>query len=155
MDYESPTTSGLKIDLKNYIIELVCINCSRFKKLSSRFWKSSKYWENKYKREIKGYYNLKLSLENKFDLEDAFISNVLIDIIKKQIIKSLSAKKTIIRIVKLLNQEVENKKNKYENMVSNSKPINNKPEYMNNNTKYVDSENKNKINILKRIEKNG
>jgi len=144
--FDSPTTPGLKIDFKNYIIELVCLNMD--KKLGPRFWKSNNYWAKKYPREIRGIGNLsKLT-----DFNNSLIQKLLIGIIKDSWIKSLSAKKTLNTIIKKLNilygREIEKRKTNDEKMVMSIFS----PE---ENARYVDTGNKNKISLIKELENNG
>lgn len=98
--FKSPTTPGLFIAIRDYIIELVCLNVNP--KIGPRFWSDSKYWGPKYRREIKGMANLVKEL----DLIDTLVQNALIQIIKEYNIKALVAKKTVTRIVKLTNHRV-------------------------------------------------
>lgn len=139
--FDSPTTPGLSVDFRNYIIELVCLNMDR--KLGPRFWKSNNYWTKKYPREIKGVSNLSKLL----NFEDPLIQKLLIITIKDSWIKSLSAKKTLNTIVKKVNvlYEKEMYKRSDEKIVMEIFS----PE---ENARYVDSGNKNKLSLLKEIE---
>lgn len=144
--FDSPTTPGLKIDFKNYLIELVCINCD--KKLTLRFWKSNVYWAKKYPREIKGVSNLSKLL----NFEDVLIQKLLIGIIKDSWIKSLSAKKTLNTIVKKLNIIYETEKQK--RLIQESKvEINQFSDK--ENARYSGDGSKSKISILRDLEDNG
>jgi len=144
--FDSPTTPGLKIDFKNYLIELVCLNMDR--KLSARFWKSNNYWAKKYPREIKGVSNLGKLI----DFNDTLVQKLLIGIIKDSWIKSLSAKKTLSTIIKKLNilyeKEIEKRKISDEKIVMSIFS----PE---ENARYVDGGNKNKLTLIKELENNG
>lgn len=93
--YASPTTPGLYVTFRNYIIELVCINTNP--KIGPRFWTDQTYWSPKYKREIRGISNLGKEL----DLTDALMQTSLVQIIVQYKIKALVAKKTISRVVRL------------------------------------------------------
>jgi hypothetical protein len=144
--FDSPTTPGLPIDFRNYVVELVCLNMD--KKLGPRFWKSNNYWAKKYPREIKGISNLsKLT-----DFNNPLIQKLLIGIIKDGWIKSLSAKKTLNTIIKKLDilykKEIEKRKISDEKIVVSIFS----PE---ENARYVDTGTKNKLSILKDIEENG
>jgi len=99
--YASPTTPGLYVTFRNYVIELVCLNTNP--KIGPRFWSNQGYWAPKYKREIRGVSNLSKSL----DFTDTLIQTALIQIIKEYRIKALVATKTVNRIVKLTNRRVE------------------------------------------------
>lgn len=158
--FDSPTTPGLKIDFKNYLIELVCINCD--KRISSRFWKSNEYWSSKYKREIKGVHNLIKSFDAPIT-EDTkvnvvenspFAQKILIQVIKNLNIKSLSAKKTIEKIIKDYKKIFEKEYN-HRLSTANEKTINSEIVNGKENARYIDSGNKNKLSILKDIEENG
>lgn len=158
--FDSPTTPGLKIDFKNYLIELVCINCD--KRISSRFWKSNEYWSSKYKREIKGVHNLIKSFDAPIaeDMKvnvvenSPFAQKILIQVIKSLNIKSLSAKKTIQKIMtnykKAYLKEYNNRLSITKENTINSEIVNGKE-----NARYIDGGKKNKLSILKDIEKNG
>lgn len=98
--FYSPTTSGLYIALRDYIIELVCLNVNP--KIGPRFWSDSSYWGPKYRREIRGVSNLNKEL----DLTNTLTQTALIQIIKEYNIKALVAKKTIVKIVRLTNRRI-------------------------------------------------
>ena len=158
--FDSPTTPGLKINFSHYLIELVCINCD--KRISSRFWKSNEYWSSKYKREIKGVHNLIKGFDAPIDEElkvntvenSPFAQKILIQVIKNLNIKSLSAKKTIQKIMttykKMFEQEYDHRLS-----IANEKTINSEIVNGKENARYVDSGSKNKLSVLKDIEKNG
>ena len=158
--FDSPTTPGLKIDFKNFIIELVCINCD--KRLGPRFWRSNEYWSSKYKREIKGVHNLIRSFDAPIDKDtkvntvenSPFAQKILIQIIKNLNIKSLSAKKTIQKIIgnhkKIFSTEYDHRLSMANEKAIDSEIINSKE-----NARYVDSGSKNKLSILKDIENSG
>ena len=93
--YASPTTPGLYIAFRDFIIELVCLNLNP--KIGPRFWSDKKYWGPKYGREIRGMSNLGREL----DLGDTLVQVALIKAIKDNYIKSLSYKKTIAKVVRL------------------------------------------------------
>lgn len=95
--YASPTTPGLYVTFRNYIIELVCLNTNP--RISARFWSDKKYWAPKYKREIRGISNLNKSL----DFTDIITRTALIQIIKEYNIKALVSKKTINKVIRLTN----------------------------------------------------
>lgn len=93
--YASPTTPGLYVTFRDYIIELVCLNINP--KIGHRFWSDQNYWAPKYKREIKGMANLGKEL----DLSDILTQTALIQIIKEYRIKALVAKKTKDKVIRL------------------------------------------------------
>ena len=86
--YASPTTPGLHVAFRDYIIELVCLNVNP--KIGPRFWSDPGYWAPKYKREIRGMSNLGKEL----NLADTLTQTALVQIIKEYRIKALLAKKT-------------------------------------------------------------
>lgn len=102
----SPTTAGLYVDFRNYVIELVCLNVN--KRIGARFWSDPKYWGSKYRREIKGMSNLGKEL----DLTDTLTQTALIQIVKEYYIKALVAKKTIARVVKFTRRRIQELKDK-------------------------------------------
>jgi len=158
--FDSPTTPGLKIDFKNYLIELVCLNCD--KRIGPRFWRNNNYWSSKYKREIKGTYNLinnfnaPITEDMKVNVieNNPFAQKILIQVIKNLNIKSLSAKKTIQKIMtnykKAYLKEYNNRLSITKENTINSEIANGKE-----NARYIDTGKKNKLSILKDIEKNG
>jgi hypothetical protein len=151
--FDSPTTPGLRIDFPNYLIELVCLNCDR--KLTSRFWKSSIYWTNKYKREIKGVHNLRNMLESfacLLNFDNPLAQTVLIDIIKRTCIKSLSAKKTVTKIVGKLKVEYE-KERQRRLLMAHARVLPSKNDEQ--NSRYLDDRSKNKLSILRELENSG
>lgn len=96
--YASPTTPGLYVTFRAYIIELICYNLNR--KIGPRFWSDPKYWGPKFRREIKGVDNVLKQLVSVGVLtETAFVQ-----IIKEHNIKSLTYKSTVSRVVKNIRQ---------------------------------------------------
>ncbi len=157
-NFDSPTTNGLKIDFRNYIIELVCLNVNP--KLIPRFWKSNKYWAGKYPREIRGFSNLKKAIEStinnnligefsKFDIEEQFVQKILINTIKKLNVRSLSATKTISKIIatflKMYNAEYNTRIDKIGSNFTDAI----EPE---KNSKFIDINKKNKLSKLRELE---
>lgn len=97
----SPTTPGLYIDFRNYVIEHVCSALDP--KLGPRFWQDKQYWGPKYGREVRGVSNLGKEL----DLKDKVTQTALIEIIKERQVKALVAKKTVVQVVKWTKQRIE------------------------------------------------
>lgn len=93
--YASPTTPGLYVAFRDFIIELVCLNVNP--KIGPRFWSDRKYWGPKYGREIRGMFNL----SGELDLENTLVQVALIKVIKTNYIKALVSKKTVVRVVRL------------------------------------------------------
>lgn len=93
--YASPTTPGLYITFRDFIIELVCLNVNP--KIGPRFWSDKKYWGPKYGREIRGLSNLGREL----DLSNTLVKVALINVIKSNYIKALVSKKTVTRVVRM------------------------------------------------------
>lgn len=92
--YLSPTTPGLYVTFRSYVIELICLNVD--KKIGPRFWSDKKYWGPKFRREVKGVDNvLKEVGDEEFLTQTAFIQ-----IIEQHNIKSLSYKTTVGKVVK-------------------------------------------------------
>lgn len=115
--YASPTTPGLYIALRDYIIELVCLNVNQ--KIGPRFWSDKSYWNSKYKREVKGIANLGKEL----DLTDTLTQTALVQIIKEYHIKALIAKKTVVRVIKLTNNRITQLKSQRESLAEKQHPI--------------------------------
>jgi len=116
--FPSPTTQGLKVTFNNYLIELICLNMDR--KLCARFWKyGNKYWKAKYRREIKGVHNL---LKNFESLEDALLRCVMINVLVALDIRSLSARKTVDKVVKAVKINYQQALDKRKEIISRTKP---------------------------------
>lgn len=98
--YASPTTPGLYVTLRDYIIELVCFNVNS--KIGPRFWSDKGYWGPKYAREVRGVSNLGKEL----DLTDTITQTALIQVIKEYRIKALVAKKTQAKVVRWTRQRI-------------------------------------------------
>lgn len=92
--YASPTTPGLYITFQAYIIEIICLNVN--KKIGPRFWSDQKYWGPKFRREIKGVYNVKEQLGD----IDTLTETAFVQVIKEYNIKSLTYKTTVKRVVR-------------------------------------------------------
>lgn len=99
--YASPTTPGLYITFRDYIIELVCLNVDR--KLGPRFWSEQGYWAPKYRREIRGVSNLGKLL----NFTDTLVQTALVQIIKEYRIKALVAKKTVAKVTYLTCRKIK------------------------------------------------
>lgn len=90
------------------------------KKLCPRFWKyGNKYWQAKYRREVKGVHNL---LKNFESLEDPLLQRTIIDTVRKLDIRSMLAIKTVNRVVKAVKINYEQELNKRKQMVSYTEP---------------------------------
>lgn len=97
--YASPTTPGLYVTFRAYIIELICLNVN--KKIGPRFWSDQKYWGPKFRREVKGVANVCEQLGDTGTLtETAFIH-----VITLYNIKSLSYKTTVNKVVKNIHKK--------------------------------------------------
>jgi len=93
--YASPTTPGLYVAFRAYIIELICLNVNP--KLNPRFWSDPQYWGPKFRREVKGVKNISQQL----DITDTLVQTALVQVIKQYNIKALVAKKTVTKVIKL------------------------------------------------------
>lgn len=96
--YASPTTPGLYVTFRAYIIELICLNINA--KIGPRFWSDQKYWGPKFRREVKGVDNVLREL----DVVDAVTQTAFVQIIRDFNIKSLTQKTTARRVVKNIKQ---------------------------------------------------
>lgn len=92
----SPTTPGLYVTFRAYIIELICLNVN--KSIGPRFWSDKKFWGPKFRREVKGVDNV-LKILGK---EDPLAQTAFVQIIKQHNIKSLLHKTTIQRVIKYI-----------------------------------------------------
>jgi len=145
MKYKSPTTPGLEIAFNHYLIELVCLNMNP--KLGPRFWLDVEPydWGSKYRREIKGAHNLLKKIDTP---KDPMVCNAIIEIIQQYKIKSLLAKKTIEKIIKLTAKRLA---------VNKQKIIQNQPPRISveNNKKFIDTGPKTDLGKLRELEKHG
>lgn len=91
--YASPTTPGLYVTFRAYVIELICYNVN--KKIGPRFWSDPKYWGPKFRREIKGVDNVLKQLKS----VSAITETSFVQIIREHNIKSLTYKSTVRRVV--------------------------------------------------------
>lgn len=146
--FRSPTTPGLLITFKNYIIELVCLNLNS--KLDPYFWKGAQYWKDKYGREIKGIFNL-MKLVN----DDSKIAQTaMINVIKKLNIKSLSAKKTLYKIQNAVVKEKKALILKRQEEPDGVGVVELKA-YMEKNSKFIDVGKQTKLDKLRKLENSG
>lgn len=114
-NYESPSTPGLLVTFKNYLIELICFNNE--KNLEPRFWKySGQYWQDKYGRENKGtFLFIKESQSKKFEENDTLFQKCSIRLIKSLNIKSLVNKKNRYKLLKNVIDMYANEQQKINN----------------------------------------
>ncbi len=92
--YASPTTPGLYVTFRAYIIELLCLNVNN--KLGPRFWSDKKKWGPKFGREVKGVDNVIKQIGS----EDILLQTAFVQIVREHNIKSLMYKTTVKRVVK-------------------------------------------------------
>ena len=145
--FVSPTTPGLHVDFRNYIIELVCLNMRP--KLGPRFWKDEKYWGPKYRREIKGVFNLGKEL----DFDDPITRTALTEIIKRYNIQAMVAKKTVAKIARATSRRRQEILDNREHIAKKQSPvIADTKEYSRHNAKLVDIGIKSKLAKLKELE---
>lgn len=96
--YASPTTPGLYVTFRAYVIELICLNVN--KKIGPRFWSDKKFWGPKFRREVKGIDNVIQRLHP----INTVSQTALIQIIQEHNIKSLTYKTTVDKVVKSVQQ---------------------------------------------------
>lgn len=111
--YESPTTPGLHVTVRAYIIELICLNIDN--KLGPRFWSDTRYWGPKFRRETKGVANICKQL----DLDDKLIQTSLVQIIKERNVKSLTRKTTVNTVAKQTQKRKEELQDQRNNIQKN------------------------------------
>jgi len=143
--FRSPTTPGLLITFRNYIIELVCLNVNA--KLDPYFWKGQQYWKDKYKREIKGIFNLMKLIND----DSQITKTAIINVIKRLNIKSLSAKKTLYRIQKAVEKEKESLIFKRQ-QEPDGVEVGELKAYMKKNSKFVNIGKQTKLDKLRKLE---
>lgn len=139
----SPTTPGLYVAIRDYIIELVCLNVNQ--KIGSRFWSDTKYWGPKYRREIRGVSNLGKEL----DLTDTLTQTALTQIIKEYNIKALVAKKTIARVVRLTCRRLGDLKDQRTMLLQKQQPIEIDPK---KNATFIDTGKKSTLAKIREID---
>ena len=82
-DYESPTTPGLMVTFRAYVVERVCLNLRP--DLGPRFWKDRKHWQPKFVRE-----SVALSrLLKHFDENDPVVRRAVIEIVDERRMRTL------------------------------------------------------------------
>ncbi len=153
--YESPTTPGLWVTFRAYLIELVCINTARYS-LGPRFWQDKKYWGPKFARETRGVKNLLERYEDSSGSITAPMRLCVINAIKNRYVKSLSSTKTLGRLHKWISQEsdllvkqrTELEKRVQEDVVCDDK-------YMEQNSAIVKPQASTKATRLREMERNG
>lgn len=96
--FQSPTTPGLYVTFRAYIIELICLNVN--KSIGPRFWSDTKWWGPKFRREVKGVDNVLKQLET----VDALIQTAFVQIVREHNIKSLTYKTTANKVVRNIKQ---------------------------------------------------
>ena len=143
--FPSPTTPGLYVTFRAYIIELVCLNINP--KLGPRFWSDPKYWGLKFRREVKGVANLSKEL----DLTNTLIQTALVQVIKEYNIKALVAKKTVARVVRLTNRRITDLKKQRQLLAGkqSQSTIDTKK-----NATFIDTGDKSTLNKIKELENN-
>ncbi len=141
--YASPTTPGLYVALRDYIIELVCLNVNQ--KIGPRFWSDQTYWAPKYRREIRGVANL----GREIDLSDVITQTALIQVIREYRIKALVAKKTLQRVVRITNKRVVALKKQRVELSKKQQPVEINSQ---KNSTFVDTGKKNTIAKIREVE---
>lgn len=139
--HNSPTTPGLKVPFRKYVIELVCLNVNP--RIGPRFWQDQKYWGPKYRREIKGIYNLKLRFG---DLDNPILQNCIVGIVRDLRIKSLSATKTIDKLERISRKRYRDKLVELKQL---KKRLPSKIEYIPSDDDFVDAGDKTKLSKIK------
>lgn len=81
--YESPTTPGLMVTFRAYVVERVCLNLRP--DLGPRFWKDKRYWEPKFVRESVALARL---LEH-LDENDPVARRALIEVVDERRMRTL------------------------------------------------------------------
>ncbi len=141
--FESPTTYGLYVTFRSYIIELICLNVNQ--KIGPRFWSDPKYWGPKFRREIKGVHNVLKALED----EDSLTQTAFVQIIKEYNVKSLSYKTTVKKVVKNVRQRMIDLKK--QRTVLKAKPQQEEIDSKRNST-FVDTDEKSVLARIREIE---
>jgi len=141
--YASPTTPGLFVAFRDYVIELVCLNHNP--KLGPRFWSDKGYWAKKYGREIRGVSNIGKQL----DIEDTLTQTAVVETIKERRIKSLSATKTVAMVVRVTKQKMQQITETRQNLAQKA-PI--KPVDSKKNSTFVDTGTRNRLSKIRNAE---
>lgn len=142
--YASPTTPGLFVTFRAYLIELICLNVNP--KIGPRFWSDQKYWGPKFRREVKGVDNIAKQL----NIEDILTQTALIEVIKNRNIKALVRTKTVELVVKYTEQQRDQ-------LVQQRKELSRKQQSvaidMRKNSTFVDTGEKNILSKIKEAER--
>lgn len=81
--YESPTTPGLMVTFRAYVVERMCLNVRP--DLGPRFWKDRRYWQPKFVRESVAVARL---LEH-LDEDDPVVRRALIEVVDERRMRTL------------------------------------------------------------------
>jgi len=148
--FDSPTTPGLKIDFRNYVIELVCLNTRHH--LPPRFWKQP-YWAKKYARECRGF--AKFVKLHEDQICNPAYQQAVIDAIRSINCKSLLIESTLEKLDKAIEKAYENLLEMVSTQSQQPKQIEDINRYMKDNSMIVvDGVDENsKFNKLRKIEK--
>jgi len=144
--YQSPTTPGLYVDFRNYIIELVCKNTNP--RIGPRFWNMNDYWRKKYSRETRGIKQLSESL----DFNIPAIKAALIEIILERRIKALVRKDTITLVIKQVKKKLDNTIRQRQEMADKAQLPIIADDYQQRNARLVDTGTRDTFAKLREIE---
>lgn len=139
----SPTTPGLYITFRSYIIEFICMNVN--KSIGPRFWSDQKYWGPKFRREVKGVDNI----IKHFNTTDIMFETAFIYVIKNTNVKCLTYKSTIKKVIKNIQHKM-NQLCDQKNVLTNKKHHDNID--MKINSTFIDINDETKLAKVKRIE---
>lgn len=100
-EYQSPTTPGLQINFRSYVVELVCLNMDPA--LPQRFWKDEP-WKGKFARECRGFAKL-VAVHG--DPDDPLIRKAIVTAIRNTRVKTMLTPSALKRLDPVVKRECE------------------------------------------------
>ena len=144
--YQSPTTPGLYVTLRAYIIELVCLNMER--RLAPRFWRGE-YWSKKFAREVRG---VRLLLDEMGGAENPVYQKAIFRAIKKTGCQSLMRKTTREKIVRATKKAYGAIMAERKLMADHTPNVEVGSDYMAKNAKFVNPAGDDKLSKIRGVE---
>lgn len=85
--YQSPSTPGLAVAFKDFVVEMVCLNSRR--DLTPRFWSVNGYWRRRYATESRAFQRFAKGHD---DLDDPLTQRAIIDVVRERGLRTLLVK---------------------------------------------------------------
>jgi hypothetical protein len=150
--YPSPTTPGMAVPFRSYVVELVCLNMNRC--LGPRFWADHGYWAKKYARECRGYAKFaKLHAEK---LSEPLYQKAVIAAVHWVQPGTLLTESNLTRLDKQIAVQYESLVQQHVALASSMGPaVVDHEQYMQRNTKLVNVGEESRFGKIARIEGSG